>query len=611
MSMTAVLRTALLTLTLFAGCAPKRIEFSSPDITAQELRQHIRYLASEELKGRRAGEEGNRLAAAYIAARFTEYGLVAPAQTRANGTPYLQEFTFVTARKPGRKNSLSIAAGRTPVEYRQNEQFRTVTFSSDTSITAPLVFAGYGISARDSLRYDDYAGLSVRGKVVVVMRYSPEGPGDHAFTKYMGILDKTITARDSGAAGIVLLTAAPGGEGSELSSLARFYPFPTSSIPVVALRWSDMQSALAVQGKNLKALQRQIDSTRSPASFDLPGLTVSLATEVMTVYGHSSNIVGYLPGNSPVVGNEVVVLGAHMDHLGMGGEGSGSLKPDTIAIHPGADDNASGTAALLEEAQYFAGRRRDVQRTVVFAAFSGEELGLLGSAHYVKNPLFPLDSTVAMLNMDMVGRMRDSVLVVEGMGTSPRWERLARSENRDSLVLKLKPDGFGPSDHSSFYGKDIPVMFFFTNLHADYHRPSDTWEKINYGGEQRVTEYIARIATAIVDEPSRPQFTKATVSSPMAGGGDRQALHVTLGVIPDYAEDVHGLKITGTRAGSPAEKAGLKADDIIIKFDRKDVANIYDFMHLLEGHKPGDEVVVVVKRGAGEVSLKAVLEARK
>ncbi len=216
-----------------------------------------------------------------------------------------------------------------------------------------------------------------------------------------------------------------------------------------------------------------------------------------------------------------------------------------------------------------------------------------------------------MLNMDIVGRMKDSVLVVEGMGTSSRWDSLVKIENSDSLALKLKPDGFGPSDHSSFYAKDIPVLFFFTNLHSDYHRPSDTWDKINYAGERRVVEFVTRIAASIGTAPTRPPFTKAVASNPMAGGGDRQGLRVSLGVIPDYAEDVHGLKITGTRAGSPAEKAGLKGDDIIIRLGGKEVGNIYDFMRVLGGYKPGDEVTVVVRRGNEERSLKALLEARK
>ncbi|HEY6192010.1 MAG TPA: M20/M25/M40 family metallo-hydrolase [Bacteroidota bacterium] len=608
--MGASVRAAVFALALLPGGESKAPPRGSSEITAQELREHVRYLSSDELKGRKSGEEGNRLAASYIAACFKEYGLLPPPQTGTNGSPYLQEFSFIISRKPGGNNALSFTREGTRSEAKAGTEFQALSFSADTSVSAPLAFAGYGISSPEILHYDDYKGLDVRGKFVVVMRYSPMGPGENKFTSAMGILEKTMTARDSGAAGIIFLTAPPGSRGSELSTLTGQYPYPAVSIPVLALDWGRMESILSAEGKSLKALQQRIDSAGTPASFTLNGSTASATTEIVKVSGRSANIVGYLPGTSSALAKQVVVLGAHMDHLGMGGEGSGSLKPDTIAIHHGADDNASGTAALLEAAQYFAARRRELKRTVVFAAFSGEELGLLGSAQYVKEPYFPLDSTVAMLNMDMVGRMKDSLLVVEGMGTSPEWEPLARRENRDSLVLKLKPDGFGPSDHSSFYGKNIPVLFFFTNLHSDYHRPSDTWDKINYGGEQKVVEYVVRIASSIVNGDARPAFTKAVSSSQMAGG-DRQGVSVSLGVIPDYAEDVHGLKITGTRAGSAAEKAGLKGDDIIIRFDTKIVGNIYDFMHLLADHKPGDEVVVVVKRGTEELSLKAVLEARK
>jgi hypothetical protein len=577
-------------------------------VSQELLLGHIRYLASEGLKGRKSGEEGNRLAAAYIASRFKEYGLSAPPQTVAAGTPYLQDFTFVTSRKPGKKNSLRITAGAMTASFSQGEDFKPLSFSADTSVTAPLAFVGYGISAHDSVQYDDYAGVSVRGKIVVMMRYSPDGPGDHRFTRFMSFIDKAMTARDSGASGVIFLTAPPGSEGSDLSSVPSDVAYSGTPLPVVALAWNRMESILASSGKELRSIQRQIDSAKSPVSFDAAGTTVSMETQILREYAHTANIVGYLPGSGS---DECVVLGAHMDHLGMGGQGSGSLKPDTVAIHPGADDNASGTSALLEAARYFSTRRSSLKRTLVFAAFSGEELGLLGSSYYVRNPLWPLEKTTAMLNMDMVGRMKDSVLVVEGMGTSPRWESLVKSENSDSLALKLKPDGFGPSDHSSFYAKDIPVLFFFTNLHSDYHRPSDTWDKINYAGERRVVEFVTRIASEIDSESARPPFTKAVASAPMSGGGDRQGLRVSLGVIPDYAEDVHGLKITGTRAGSPADKAGLKADDIIIRLDGKEVTNIYDYMHVLGAFKPGDEVTVVVRRGKEERSLRALLEARK
>ncbi|HYQ86874.1 MAG TPA: M28 family peptidase [Bacteroidota bacterium] len=607
--MRLTIRNVLLVLVM-AGCAPPANEFTSPEITSQELREHVRYLASDELKGRRAGEEGNRQAAGYIAARFKQYALTAPFQPRPGSSAYLQEFTFVSSRRPGKKNSLRLTANSVSKDFTPERQYRTLSFSADTSLTAPLMFAGYGISAHDSVQFDDYAGSNVRGKVVVVLRYSPSGPGENSFTRYMSISEKTFAARDSGAAGIIFLTAPAGSEGAELSSFPQAAPLSVSAIPCVALRWEEMQLILAGRGKDLAAIQKHLDSAKTPASFALPGVTVSLQTQIEKVIATTANIVGYLPGSDPALKDEAVLVGAHMDHLGMGGEGSGSLSPGTSAIHHGADDNASGSAGLLELAQYFAAHRGELKRTIILAAFSGEELGLLGSAYYVKNPLFPLDKTIAMLNMDMVGRLRDSVLVVEGMGTSPRWDSIVRRENRDSLALKLKPDGFGPSDHASFYAKDIPVIFFFTNMHSDYHRPSDTWDKINYAGEQKVVELVQRVTESIANAPSRPQFTRAASGS-MAGSGDRQGLRVSLGVIPDYSEDVQGLKITGTRPGSPAEKAGMKAEDIVIKFDGMDVKNIYDFMRGLEGHKPGDKVAIVVKRGIEVLSFNAVLEARR
>lgn len=290
--------------------------------------------------------------------------------------------------------------------------------------------------------------------------------------------------------------------------------------------------------------------------------------------------------------------------------GQGSLVPDTVAIHPGADDNGSGTAGLLELAEYFSAHRQELKRTIVFTSFTGEEEGLLGSAFYVNHPLFPLDSTVAMINMDMIGRLRDSSLLIDGMGTSPGWEKIVRDENRDSLFhLKLRPDGVGPSDHSSFYLKNIPIMFFFTNIHGDYHRPTDTWDKINYVGEQAIVQYVARIAFDLINLPSRPQFTKAATTA--MSGDERMEVRVSLGIVPDFAEDAPGLKITGTRPNSAAEKAGLKAGDIIVKFGADDVKNIYDFTHDLGKYKPGDRVTIIVKRNGADVTLEATLEARK
>ena len=592
-------------LLMLIGCSHEIQQYSSPEVTSGEILQHIKYLSSDELRGRRTGDEGNRKAAEYIAEQFRSYGLTAVGE---NGT-YFQQFPFLKDVEIGDNNSFAVTVNGTLRTYERGTDFLPLKISSDTTLAAPLVFAGYGISSTsDTLKYDDYANIDVHGKIVVVLRYSPDGSGTNRFLDQMSITAKTIVAREKGAAGIILVSSPPGTDGNTLKSFVS--PASTSfGIATVVFSWSDLNDLFKTDGKDLNKIKSAIDSTKNPDSFDMPGVTASLRTQIIKHYSESQNIAGFLEGNDPQLKNEILVLGAHMDHLGMGGEGS--LAPDTVAIHHGADDNASGTSGLLEAAQYLAHERTKLKRSVLFLSFSGEELGLLGSDFYVNHPLLPLDRTIAMINMDMIGRMKDSVLVIEGMGTSPQWEPMVKKENRDSLDIRLKPDGYGPSDHSSFYSKNIPVIFFFTNLHSDYHRPSDTWEKINYVGETKVVNYVVRVAEDITNEDPKPTFTKVVASNPMSTGGDRQGVRVSLGVIPDFAETSSGLKITGTRAGSAAEKAGLKGDDIIIKFGGKDVKNIYDFTYMLGEYKPGDIVEIVVKRGAETVTLKATLEARK
>ncbi|HUL45019.1 MAG TPA: M20/M25/M40 family metallo-hydrolase [Bacteroidota bacterium] len=590
---------------LLFGCSSEPPKYSAVEVTARELRQHIQYLSSDELRGRRTGEEGNRLAAQYIADLFRSYGL---APIGDNGS-YFQQFPFLKEVKEGPNNSFEVQSGAHHHAYTRAAQFLPLPMSGDTTLSAPLVFAGYGISlSADSLKYDDYASIDARGKIVVVLRYSPEGSESSHFGDRMSVVAKTLTARDHGAAGIIFVTAPPGKNGDALKTI--YAPEAAFRIAACAFSWQSLDSLFRENGKDLATLQSQLDATRSPASFEFSATTATLRSDFHKEYSTSANIIGYLEGSDPTLKGDVFIIGAHMDHLGMGGQGS--LAPDTVAIHHGADDNASGTAGLLEAAQYLSAERGRLKRSILFISFSGEELGLLGSDYYVKHPLLPTDHTIGMLNMDMIGRMKDSVLVVEGMGTSPEWEPIVRKENQDSLDIKLKPDGFGPSDHASFYAKDIPVMFFFTNLHSDYHRPSDTWDKINYTGEQKVVRYVVRVTEDVVNAESRPAFTKAVVSNPMAtGSGDRPGVRVALGVIPDFAETESGVKISGTRPGSAAEKAGLKGNDTIIKFGGKDVTNIYDFMYLLGQYKPGDQVDIVVKRGTENVNLKATLEERK
>ncbi len=594
-----------LILALLVGCSPAVKYTGNPDITQDDLRHHIRYLASPELKGRRAGEEGNTEAAKYIAGEFASYGL----KPLGPDNNYFQSFEFVSRIKMGEKNSLSITGPKGKKDYLLDKQFRPISITENATLTAPLVFAGYGITAKtDSVKYDDYAGLDVNKKIVIAMRYSPDtGKGALRFSRFTPMMEKALNAKDHGAAGIIFLTGPSGEEGANLISFD-YEVTKSAGIAVLTLLWDEMDTLLQSMDKNVTEIRRSINSTLTPQSFELPGCTATLQTQTEKIYATSANIVGKIDGTDSLLKGQCVVLGAHMDHLGMGGQGS--LVPDTVAVHPGADDNASGTAALLELAQYFSAHQGELKRTIVFTSFTGEEEGLLGSSYYVNHPLYPLDSTIAMINMDMIGRLRDSALLIDGMGTSPQWEMIVRGENRDSLFhLKLRPDGVGPSDHSSFYLKNIPVMFFFTNIHSDYHRPTDTWDKINYPGEQAVVQYVARIALDLVNMPTRPPFTKAATTA--MSGDERMEVRVSLGVVPDFAEDTPGLKITGTRPGSAAEKAGLKGGDIIIKFGADDVKNIYDFTHDLGKYKPGDVVTILVKRNGTEVSLQATLEARK
>ncbi len=591
-------------LVALAGCSAGMRESGDPAVTAADLRAHIQYLASPELMGRRAGEEGNVKAAQYIAKQFASDGLLPLGESR----DYFQPFRFVSSIKMGQKNTLAITLHGVAKEYRLNEQFRPVAVTENTTVSAPLVFAGFGITAKsDSLNYDDYAGIDVKQKIVVVMRFSPEGSGANRYARYQPLMEKALTAKDHGAVGIILLSAPAGEEGDRLIPFN--YPITKSAgIAVAALMWEEADSLARAVGKDLGSIRKEIMKTQKPASFAFEGCEARLETETEKVYAQSSNIAGMIEGSDSTLRKQYIVLGAHMDHLGMGG--GGSLLPDTVAVHPGADDNASGTAALLELAQYFGAHRDLAKRSLVFLAFTGEEEGLLGSDYYVNHPLVPLDSTVAMLNMDMIGRMKDSILVIEGIGTSPGWEQLVRKEDSDSLFhLRLKPDGVGPSDHSSFYLKNIPVLFFFTNLHNDYHRPTDTWDKINYPGEEAIGRYVGRLAADIAADPARPQYVK--VASSMPAGGDRGEIRISLGIVPDFGDEGTGLKITGTRPNSPAEKAGLLGGDVIVKFGPDDVKNIYDFTHDLGKYKPGDEVVIIVKRNGQEVTLKAKLEARK
>ncbi|HMJ24430.1 MAG TPA: M20/M25/M40 family metallo-hydrolase, partial [Pyrinomonadaceae bacterium] len=371
------------------------------------------------------------------------------------------------------------------------------------------------------------------------------------------------------------------------------------------------------------------------------GISLSLAVDVQRRESPSFNVIGVLPGTDPKLKGEAIVIGAHYDHLGMGGEGSGSLSAKT-GIHHGADDNASGVAGLIELARMLSAQK--LRRTVVFIAFSGEEEGLIGSNYYVNHPIVPLTNTVAMINMDMIGRLRDKALIVGGVGTAQEWRSMIDASNdvqgmtvtlnspgvdrtlqsgipvvmgsngnpvvsmnaARKFSLTLNEDGYGPSDHSSFYGKQVPVLFFFTGSHNDYHKPSDTAEKINYEGEASIVGFVERIIRDLDRSDKRPTYAVAK-SEPQRSGGFR----VYLGTIPNYAESNDGLRLDGVRDDSPAAKAGLKAGDRIVKMGGHEVKNVYDYTYALGEMKAGQEYEVEIVRGSERLTLRITPAARK
>ncbi len=574
---------------------------SSPDITGAELLKHVKYLASDELEGRRVGSKGANAAADYIANEMRSYGLKPIGD---NGT-YFQNFDFVAGIKLCKVNTLALTISGKVASLAPDKDYRPLGFSSSNSYSGGVVFVGYGISDT-SKKYDDYAGVDVKDKAVIVLRNAPPSDSAKDFGMFAALRYKASKARELGAKALIVVTGPEDFDNDDLMKLSYDNASGGAGILAVNITRKTADEILKAYGQTVKTLQQEINKTKSPRSFSLSNVSLQLTVSLKEIVDNARNVLGMLEGIDPAIKDQIMVIGAHYDHLGLGGEGS--LKPDTVAIHHGADDNASGTSGMLELAQAFASSKASLKRSIVFMAFSGEEEGLLGSGYYVNHPILPLEKTVAMLNLDMVGRLNSRKLIVNGVGTSQGFEALAKRYNTDSMfVLTLTKDGYGASDQASFYGKKIPVLFFFTDIHSDYHRPSDTYDKLNYPGMERVVRYVRAIATELDQTADKPAYVAVEVPrQPMTGRSTR----VYMGTIPDFGEQVEGMKLSGVREGGPAAKAGLQAGDIIIKFGKVEIKNLYDFTYALGEYKPGDEVDVVIKRGNESKTLHVILEKR-
>jgi aminopeptidase YwaD len=589
---------------------PALAAFAGPEMTSafrpETIQARIAYLASDELAGRESGTKGNELAARFVADAFRKAGLKrvgtakqTDAGAKPDGSGYFQPFAFTAGRAAGKNNVLQVLVAGKKRSWHVGAEFEPALISATGKAAGNLVFAGRGIVSKER---DDYGGLDVKGKVVLVLADSPSADPRSGATEFPDNLQKVIAARDKGAAALILVQP----EDGVWPRLGGERMTGDAGIPVVLLRRSVAAEWLKESGQDLAAIER--DLAQGPRARVLGVRIAALSTDVRKVTKTTANVVGLLEGSDPALRNEVVVIGAHLDHLGMGGPASLS-DSRTPQIHHGADDNASGTAGVMALADYFSSLSTRPKRSILFMAFSGEELGLLGSAHYVKDPIVPLDRTVAMLNMDMIGRMAANKLIISGSGTSPAWNALLDAVNGTAKFSVTRSEsGFGASDQQSFYTAKIPVLFFFTGLHADYHRPSDTADKINAADESRVLEMVADCAARIADMPDRPAFQQIAVAQDSGPARFR----VSLGSIPDYAAEVEGVQLSGVRPGSPAEIAGLKAGDIIVKFGDKTVRNVQEYTVALGVHKPGDVVAIVVKRGPETLTLTATLaESRR
>jgi hypothetical protein len=547
----------------------------------------VRYLADDALEGREAGSWGERCAGEYIAAHFRALGL----EPVGPGGSYFQPFSVQMGSGLGRGSALSVAGRSLEV----GQAWIPFGFSTPGSLSASLVYGGPGVS-QPGAQEDPHAHLDLTGRIVVVEASDSSSAGGGTLTSDPHF--KATVAAGRGAAGILVLLA----QGASLPDLEAERR-PSVRIP-----------AAAVSGAFAQAVR---EAARA-------GAQAEMATAVEPRMVEVRNVVGLLPGSDPTLGREVVVVGAHFDHLGLGGDGS--LAPDARMVHNGADDNASGTAAMMGAARRLAESAERPLRSVLFIAFTGEEKGLWGSGHYVRNPLLPLESTVAMVNMDMVGRLRDNTLTVYGTGTALEWPALVERVNQrqgEPFVLSPIPDGFGPSDQSSFYGAEVPVLHLFTNTHSEYHRPQDDWQLIDATGLERVTALVADITRAVAGSAARTPAQLTLVEAPPAtqGGGmpaargDSSAAGpgygAYMGTIPDMTPQEFGVRITGVRENSPAEKAGLKAGDILVELGGTEIADLYAYTYALRAHRPGDEVTVVVVRDGQRVRVQTVLGRRE
>ncbi len=566
-------------------------------ITAKELHEYVQFLASDSLKGRKPGTPEIGVAATYILDHFKAAGLKPLAE---NG---FQWFEIVTDVNLGKKNSLGFDGFEAVIK----KDFIPLAFSSSASLAAPVVFAGYGFDIDiDSLKWNDYKGIDVKGKWVMVFRADPDlENSDSRFIPYSDVRSKVLTAKDKGAAGVLLITPKGVEKEDKLMPLVVENNEVTAGIPILNITRELANKILKKTGISVDSLDRAIIAQKAPNSMST-GVTLKGVADVVQQREKTANVVAVLEGSDPLLKDEYLVIGGHYDHLGFGGAGSGSRMPDTNAVHNGADDNASGTAMVMALAKRLGAESGKTRRSIIFVAFSSEEIGLIGSKYFVNHPPVELKKIKAMFNFDMVGRFEKdkNSISLSGTGTSLEADSILKPlETKLPFSVVHSPDGYGPSDHAAFYSSNIPVFYFNTGVHTDYHTPLDDTEKLDFDAEKQIGDFAAEIILAVDNLPKALTYRESGKKEQAGRTGRR--LKVTLGIMPDFAgTEKKGLRIDGVTKDGPADKGGMKKGDIITGINGMVVGNIYEYMSRLQKLKQGMIVnVEVIRDGKNEVLI--------
>ena len=586
---------------------------TGPEFLALDMRAHITRLASDAMEGRRTGTRGEKRATEYVAKVFESLGL----HPAGDAGTYFQEFDFTAGVSLGAGNTLTLRSGAESVDFASDADWRPLAYSKTGHIdTAEVVFAGYGIRAPktdDFDEYDSFVHLDVEGKWVMVFRYLPENVSPEIrqhLNTHSSLRYKAMTARDLGAVGLLIVSGPNSGVHDELVSLAFDALLGGTSVGALSITDKTAERMLVATGQSLQELQDALDTGDAFMGFSL-GVRLEAELDIEQVKRTGRNVLARLyAGDSE--GDTAILVGAHVDHLGIGRDGSSLARDDEQdAIHYGADDNASGVAATLEIAEYLVAQKADglaLKRDVLFAAWSGEELGLLGAEHFAdtyrgKDPKEPLTPEIAaVLNMDMIGRMQEKV-IIQGVGSSSLWpSEIERRNIPVGLAISIQADTYLPTDATAFYLRGVPFLNAFTGAHEDYHTPRDTADKINYPDAAKIARFMGLLARSLATREAPPEYVAVEAPENLEM---RANLRAYLGTIPDYTEgDIPGLQLSGVTNGGPADKAGLRSGDVIVKLAGRTIENIYDYTFAIEALKIGESVEVVVLRDGDTITMK-------